>query len=486
MFFFSTHLILKILFFWSITRNIFGATYTSLLLNNTINGNINDQSTAYYNLTWEGNTAYNVSLTLSTCTAFDGANDLMLYISNNTFDEALPLDNFTITASENGLATIFVTGYSPLYIAVSSAFSQFAPNFFVESGESTLEGNNVINYELAAGIDTPFSQYNATKFLFAQDTDFQAALLITGNLTTNETSIIPSYEIYVNPSNSTYDNTFNKFSSSFCAFQNNPSTVNTNNADRSMTLRGLGPFAKEQFYLKGLDPNVTYTAYLVEPNIGQPGGTVYPGVTFTTKTSPACQLIYDLQFCSEVAYAVPGNSSLFSASALAEWYDQQAYGYYQNFTYTLDLIPCNATSWSAYSLLKNCSDCANSYKNWLCASVIPRCADINDNSSYLIYKNYDSRYPLIDEVIQPGPYKEVLPCSYLCYSLASSCPLDLGFACPKAGYGLEFSYGEVSNVTGLITCNAPGVEFYESGSALLNISWRTFFISLIFWILFVE
>ena len=66
---------------------------------------------------------------------------------------------------------------------------------------------------------------------------------------------------------------------------------------------------------------------------------------------------------------------------------------------------------------------------------------------------------MIDTVIQPGPYKELLPCKDMCYNLTQSCPAALQFACPLEGHGLEWSYGSpnLSNLRpdGDITCNRP-------------------------------
>jgi calcium channel MID1 len=85
-----------------------------------------------------------------------------------------------------------------------------------------------------------------------------------------------------------------------------------------------------------------------------------------------------------------------------------------------------------------------------------------------------SRNPLIDQTIEPGPYKEVLPCEDLCYDLVQSCPAILGFGCPIRGKGLELSYGKRSNDSGIITCSYLGAAYYLSGSGrqkALEIGW---------------
>jgi len=85
-----------------------------------------------------------------------------------------------------------------------------------------------------------------------------------------------------------------------------------------------------------------------------------------------------------------------------------------------------------------------------------------------------SRNPLIDQTIQPGPYKEVLPCEDLCYDIVQSCPAIFGFGCPISGKGMELSYGRRSNDSGIITCSYVGAAYYLSSSGrqkVLEIGW---------------
>jgi len=75
-----------------------------------------------------------------------------------------------------------------------------------------------------------------------------------------------------------------------------------------------------------------------------------------------------------------------------------------------------------------------------------------------------SRNPNIDSIVQPGPYKELLPCDDLCYKIVQSCPAALGFGCPRPGHiGFNQSYGLRPDGTpeqaGQVTCNYPGAEF---------------------------
>lgn len=199
-----------------------------------------------------------------------------------------------------------------------------------------------------------------------------------------------------------------------------------------------------------------------------------------------CQIIYNLTFCDSVTYAVPSNPTLFpNMSSLAQQYDSNATNYYQKFVFSIEQVPCNTTPSAQYSLAVNCNDCRNAYKKWLCAVTIPRCVDFSSKASYLQTRNIaqnfidgtvpstdidpifttqnqmamslnSSRNTNIDNVIKPGPYKELLPCQGLCYSLVQSCPAILQFSCPSAGKGLEQSYGNVGQIQGVQTCNIPG------------------------------
>ena len=206
-------------------------------------------------------------------------------------------------------------------------------------------------------------------------------------------------------------------------------------------------------------------------------------------------LLFNLPFCSSVAYAAPGNpssknTSISNATSLGLIYDDYALLAWTNFKYSLAQVACDTTSSAQYSLVRTCTDCANAYKEWLCAVVIPRCEDFSNKSVNLqpraigqpfingTYGNKSvddpawsnenqlktyfnsSRNPMIDSVIQPGPYKEVLPCEDICYELVRSCPSFLGFGCPLAGHGLNYSYGKPP------TCNSPRTGI--SGAAVLK------------------
>ena len=213
--------------------------------------------------------------------------------------------------------------------------------------------------------------------------------------------------------------------------------------------------------------------------------------------------MFNLPFCSSVAYAAPGNpsssnTSISNATSLGLVYDQYASLAWTNFSYSLAQVACNTTSSAQYSLVKNCTDCATAYKEWLCAVVIPRCEDFSNQQSFLqpraigqafinetygktfendptlsianqskTYFNF-SRNPMIDRDIKPGPYKEVLPCEDICYELVRSCPSFMGFACPLTGHGLNYSYGKPTDMSSSPpTCNSAKTGI--SGAAVSKV-----------------
>lgn len=207
-------------------------------------------------------------------------------------------------------------------------------------------------------------------------------------------------------------------------------------------------------------------------------------MTFLICADDNCQLIYNLSFCDTVGYAVPANPNNPNVSSLASFYDNYTSSAFDNFNKSIEQIPCDTTSVAQWSLAANCSTCKYAYKKWLCAVTIPRCADYSSTERYLqpravsqrfingsspttefgdltfsnanksVWYLSSSRVSQIDSMVKPGPYKEILPCIGLCYGIVQNCPALLGFGCPLAGKGQNYSYGYVTD--GSLTCNIPG------------------------------
>ena len=206
-----------------------------------------------------------------------------------------------------------------------------------------------------------------------------------------------------------------------------------------------------------------------------------------------CAVIFNLSFCDQVAYAVPANPVNFTVTNLTNFYDSGAQAAYGYFYLNLQQIPCEIDSTGQYSLARNCNDCQNAYKSWLCSVMIPRCMDFSSTAPYLQERNLvqqfpngttldpaiisqvqnilylnSSRNPAIDSTVQPGPYKELLPCDDLCYGIVQSCPASMGFACPRPGHlGFNHSYGV--RQAGNLTCNYPGALYNMNGGSVRGV-----------------
>lgn len=333
-------------------------------------------------------------------------------------------------------------------------------------------------YEVGVSQNDLVFQWDDRSWASLVDTDDRSALIVTGNLTRpgdfNSTSFNTSssrYSLYLYAEQ--YENYFDQLNSSWCAIRSGPALFSTNSYESSFTTRGGG--FQQQFYVEGLNSSTKYIAYLVSDFSGQDfGGAVYQPFTFETMSGPACSLIYDLDFCSQVAYSVPNNPQV-PKQQLLQTYDDRARSLYQNFSYALQQIPCNSSKDEMFSPIKDCDDCADAYKDWLCAVTIPRCSTRNI-TGYKERKADKSRNDFVDEVIRPSlDYYEVLPCLNVCHTLVRDCPAAFGFDCPEANKSARLSYYWDAHIE-FPTCNYVGkTNIKSSGSIVLTISYCLLF-----------
>ncbi|KAL4985644.1 stretch-activated Ca2+-permeable channel component-domain-containing protein [Aspergillus falconensis] len=370
----------------------------------------------------------------------------------------------TVYHSSEGYMSATVNATSNLYIAVA------APN------DGNFSGS--YSYQIAASTDDFFHNVDDNAALLSfNDSGSETALLTTVSpadkiLTEeqqkqweNNTTV---FKFFVNNVNSTVGSGLSR---SYCALAQHSQASKGHNVQASMLSRkhednGL----QEQFYVTGLNRSSTYVGILAMGNstdsgdgIVGGGGKVWKAKSFSTKSDGNCDVIYDLDFCSNVAYSVPSNPSM-NMSEIRAKYDNYAADLYKNFNYSLQQIQCNTSNETIYSMAVGCDDCAAAYRSWLCAVTIPRCDDYSStsNRTAVMVRNAAQPFPngtkitnqtlrdspvtnrprnsgLIDKEINPGPYKEVLPNVSLCHNLVRSCPMSLGFSCPSGKY-LAYSY----------------------------------------------
>ena len=466
-------------------------------------------------------------LTLSVCsqpspsnatTAMAPPPQLKLFISLTDPQPSNGLDNGAIVPPvEAGFATYSNPTSDSVYIDVQALDAEGYSGSY--------------SYELTGSIDAPYAAVESTPALFLLDSDSNGAMLISTDLTDpdfNNTSkegswsnLGPRFTIAVVNQN---DTQMAGLMQSYCAFRNNTNIVGDFAQSNSSTVEkglistsGEAP-PKQQFYVSNLNRSSAYYAVMGIPSnystagSGQPGGggTIWPAKSFNTQSGESfnstlwarltcnqdgnCQVIYNLSFCHQVNYAVPYNPTKqdLQGAKLAEFYDGQAKNWWANFSNALDQIACDTTPDAQYSLAVTCQNCSDAYKEWLCAVSIPRCRDFSSQAPYLMrraigYPFYNgtklsgadsndsqllgfnqSRNPLIDQTIQPGPYKELLPCGSICHSLVQKCPAALSFACPSEGKGYSQSYGYPRMDGGMPQCNIPGQIWGVSTGTVLQ------------------
>ncbi|UKZ83600.1 hypothetical protein TrVFT333_011409 [Trichoderma virens FT-333] len=328
----------------------------------------------------------------------------------------------------------------------------------------------IFNFEIAASIDAYYYQYSSQNGqLLWMDSDAKSALLQTASLTSNKSQISsilnagPQYELYVQGTKAPI---LDGLTRSVCGMNNvaqiaskrlDNGQMNNNELVRTkMTDKGPGGWPRQQFYFQGLTSSSSYSGILVKygnstanskrqsTGVIGGGGTVFPPTDFQTSAGTNCNLITDLDFCDDVQWAAPEITNL-----------------------TIRNLEISTTL---------------AYKQWLCAVAIPRCEDFSNQSNYTIPRNAAQAFPngtflpdevrqdlmktpafntsrtsFIDEVIAPGPYKEILPCVDLCYGVVQGCPAAIGFGCPQAGkLGFNVSYGLRDRNGGAVSCNYPG------------------------------
>lgn len=289
-------------------------------------------------------------------------------------------------------------------------------------------------YEIGVSQNDLVYQWDNQSWASLVDADHLSALVVTGNLSGNDGGDLSEYNVTLSRYllliySDEYRHYFDLLNQSWCAIRSGPALFSTTQFESLFTYRGGG--LHQQFYVPNLNESSRYRAYLVADfNGGSYGGAVYEPFEFTTMSSDACKLVYDLDFCDQVAYLAPndGNRAM-SGTELGQTYDDRAQMLYQNFSKALQQIGCDESDSGIFSPYRSCKDCATRYKDWLCAVTIPRCSTTN-RTTYRHVAQGDNRNDWINSEIDPLEHYEVLPCLGVCQQLLSNCPSDFGFACP--------------------------------------------------------
>ncbi|KAI0012866.1 stretch-activated Ca2+-permeable channel component-domain-containing protein [Xylariaceae sp. FL0662B] len=429
---------------------------------------------------------------------------LTLYVSTST-DNVSPgpgQDDSTQTAvAFTQGAVMFNTSLDrDIYVSIS------APNV-----SSDFDTQKPYNFQIAASTDQSYHTYDdqADSDLIWVDSDSSAALLTTRNLTNSSDQVISTLP-YVMFAQNNDSMDIDGLQYSYCGLTKFAQIRGLDDGSSGTITMGLkkggeGNLTRQEFYVSGLNASSRYFGILVrtpsddiekrqaDGPIAGGGGVVFRPTGFDTKPNGACTFVFNLTLCDETQYAVPGNPEKFpNATSLAAFYDNYTQTMWDNFDKVLQQVPCETDPISQYSLARNCNDCKTAYKNWLCSVAIPRCEDFSSPERQgLQIRNINAPFPngsfvdsgmreayggqkafsasrnlAIDEQVQPGPYKELLPCDDLCYELVRSCPASMGFSCPQpdSEFGYKTSYGQRAS-DGNLSCNYPGSAHYPSGAS---------------------
>ncbi|KAH9909999.1 stretch-activated Ca2+-permeable channel component-domain-containing protein [Xylariomycetidae sp. FL2044] len=366
--------------------------------------------------------------------------------------------------------------------------------------DSSMFNDKPYDFELVVSTDEYYHSYNtgSDPEVFLVDSDANSVLMTTRNLTNSSSEVIstPPYVMFAQGPD---DLSINGLRNSYCGLSSYAQLRMLDDGTGQIRIGlkqgGASNLTRQEFYITGLSASTKYDGILARvpgsnsqskraDGGGGGGPVVFRQTVVETKPDGACTVIHNLTLCSDTEYAVPGNISKFkTGTELAAFYDNYTQTMYSNFEKVLQQVPCEAPDTERYSLVRNCDDCKTAYKNWLCTVAIPRCEDFSaPDKEYLQMRNINAPFPnnsqvpeeiranysqvmafnssrnsIIDEQVQPGPYKELLPCDDLCYSLVQSCPASLGFNCPTPStvFGFNTSYGRRKDDDPL-SCNYPG------------------------------
>ncbi|OBA19193.1 hypothetical protein METBIDRAFT_33405 [Metschnikowia bicuspidata var. bicuspidata NRRL YB-4993] len=428
---------------------------------------------------------YLVFMTGNICLQPDNLNSsdndsLVVYYSFNSL---------ILTNLEDSLMGKFEYGYFQALAEVSVSSTSSVLYIVVQAPQST-NLTDTWSYEIGVSQNDLVHQWDSRLFVEIVDTDDHSALIVTGNLTlissnhnvSQYNSSLSNYELLVFQNE--HIDYFATLNESWCAVRNGPSLMLTGDYVTSYTTRGGS--LRQQFYVPGLNSSTQYIGYLLYDSndlTGSPhGGVLYSHFEFETMSDDACALVYDLDFCDEVAYSVPALSvaEYNSADALKTLYDDQARSLFSNFSKGLQQIACNTTKDAIFTPLGSCETCSELYKNWLCSVTIPRCSTRNI-TGYLHREANASRSTFIDETVIPvTDYYEVLPCVNVCQIMTRDCPAEFGFACPQSNASIKLSYywddgGDYA------TCNFVGdCSAVTSSAFIVQVAWKLLLVSIAF------
>lgn len=260
------------------------------------------------------------------------------------------------------------------------------------------------------------------------------------------------------------------FNSSACAIRNaflsfydrlpaaGKDIVSKNTSTRSIP-KGYGD-QRTQWIIRPLQPDTNYTAWLTtDPSWPpqQPNLQYGPAIKFQTKNNPNCQLVSNLDFCPDVAYATAVGPH-FALNEALQHIEETVTGVLSNFSKAVSTFSCG-TGQGRYSYIATCDDCVTAYRRWLCAMAIPRCINTPPGWPKTNWNGTGSGGAVPYTVVRhganrlnasfgfSGPFGELLPCLDICHMVAVNCPPVVQWVCPNWKVTAQEDYGTFADAS---------------------------------------
>lgn len=346
----------------------------------------------------------------------------------NGYAEGLAQENLYDEDSTNGNGTLQYDN-SPLRLFVTT-----------DECETCTSNGDAWVFELGVSQKNILFLYDTDSIISVVDVDYESALFSAPKVHFNNDS---TYGVYI------FDTESNplhvSLNQSWCAISNTEGFVQwvelqQNNTHGSYNLFTASDLNIDTTYYAVLVVSYTYMSF---------GGGIFQMFNFTTAEDKACKIVYNLDFCDEVAYAVPVSSDFANGTQtlteMMSMYDNYSSSLFVPFEFALQQTACDTELDARYSPVRTCDHCRYSYRQWLCAVTIPRCAHKNSavSSQYKDYNAGSGRNEFIKNEIVPAlDYLEIQPCLNVCQSIVRDCPSVFGFGCPDSAKLALLSYGD--------------------------------------------
>jgi calcium channel MID1 len=187
--------------------------------------------------------------------------------------------------------------------------------------------------------------------------------------------------------------------------------------------------------------------------------TCYTEVCFPCLATFPCPLVHGVDLCPSITYAAavdPTSDRPYDPiSTISERLQETLQSSLNAFSTSLLSSACGR---DLFSPVSTCADCFDEYREWLCRSILPRCASQSqtiasrnrDEAIQTLEQSYetipmtvprDRRNPRTPFSANPEyPYEELLPCLDNCRRVDRKCPVFLAFRCPIRGVTAKESY----------------------------------------------